>query len=243
MMMGNIMVTGATSGIGEAMVNLFVSRGAKVVAVGRNREKLDAINLKFGDYVSTFQLDLKEMNAIKLVFDSCKSDGVMFDGIVHCAGITLNCPLRVNNCIQTEEMLRVNFGVLADICCIASSKRYVNEGASIVAMSSTASLCAAKGTATYAASKAAVNSLVKTAAVELVPRRIRINAIAPSMVNTPMYERTIEEIPNMLNVVNSQQPLGLIEPESISKIAAWLMSDEARYITGAIIPVGAGFVL
>ncbi len=242
-MTGNILVTGATSGMGEAMTKHFVSLGARVIAVGRNQEKLDSLKAYESDRVVPIQANLQDVYGIKPVFDRCKASGIMIDGIAHCAGITLNCPLRANSSRQTEDMMRVNFGVLVDICNIASGKRYVNEGAVIVAMSSTASFCAAKGTATYAASKAAVNSLVKTAAVELAPRKIRINAIAPSMVNTPMYKRTIEEIPNMANVVASQQPFGLIEPDYIAKIAAWLMSDDAKYITGVTIPVGAGFVL
>ena len=242
-MNGNILVTGATSGIGEAMAIQFAALGATVVAVGRNPDKLNLLKGQYNDRIFPIKADLQELNAIKSVFDLCKANGLMIDGVAHCAGVTLNCPLRVNNSKQTEDMLRVNFGVLSDICSIACGKRYINEGAAIVAMSSTASLCAAKGTATYAASKAAVNSLVKTAAVELAPRKIRINAIAPAMVNTPMYKRTIEEIPSMAGVVAAQQPFGLIEPENIAKIAAWLISDDAKYITGITLPVGAGFVL
>lgn len=238
-----ILVTGATSGIGSAMTQFFHKNGAVLVAVGRNQERLRALVSDLGDRIWTYAADLSELENVRKLFDFCKENKLKLDGIVHCAGVTLNCPLRANDITETEHLLRTNVEALIEMCHFASSGRYVNKGASIVALSSTASLCGVRGLAAYSASKAAVNSLVKSAAMELSPRQIRVNAIAPAMVRTQMYYDTIAQIPDMETAVQANQPFGLIEPESIAEIAAFLMSSKAKYITGSVLVVGAGNVI
>lgn len=245
MMQGKtILVTGATSGIGKAMTEKFSAAGARVVAVGRNRSALQELEAQAAPgAVAPFAADLAQLENVQAVFDFCRQNGWKLDGIAHCAGITLNVPLKANDIEDTGRLFRINVEALAEICRLASSRRYVNEGASIVAMSSTASLDGGKGIAVYSASKAAVNILVKTAAKELLGRRIRVNAIAPAMVRTPMYEETVRELPDLQQSLQISQPLGLIEPESIADLAEYLMSEKARYITGTTVFVGAGFIL
>lgn len=238
----NILVTGASAGIGKAMAKYFSLRGANVVLVARSKEKLDAVAMELKNQSYVFSTDLSVLENVKGMFSFCKEQGLKLDGIVHCAGLTLNSPLRVNDIQTMEKLLRVNTGALAEILKFASKKNYTNDGASIVAMSSTASLCGVKGLAIYAASKAAVNSLVKSAAIELVSRNIRVNAIAPAMVRTEMYYETIREIPAMEGIVADNQPFGLVEPEYIAYLAEFLLSEKAKYISGTIVPVGAGHV-
>lgn len=185
---------------------------------------------------------MAKLENVQAVFDFCRQNGWKVDGIAHCAGITLNVPLRVNNIDDTKRLFCINVEALAEICRIAASRRYVNDNASIVAMSSTASLDGGKGIAVYSASKAAVNVLVKAAARELIGRKIRVNAIAPAMVRTHMYEETIRELPDIEESLKWSQPLGLIEPENIAELASYLMSEKARYITGATIVVNGGFI-
>ncbi len=238
-----ILVTGATSGIGSAIAQLFHENGAVLVAVGRSQEKLRALTSNLGERIWTYPADLSELGNVRKLFDFCRENELKLDGIVHCAGVTLNCPLRANDITETEHLMRTNVEALIEICHFASSGRYVNKGASIVALSSTASLCGARGLAAYSASKAAVNNLVKSAAMELSLRQIRVNAIAPAMVRTPMYYDTIAQIPEMEAAVRANQPFGLIEPESIAEIAAFLMSSKAKYITGSVLVVNAGNII
>lgn len=241
----NYVVTGATSGIGKAITENFFSEGARVIAVGRNKDALRALATaeKSENAIIPLEADLAHLENVQAIFDFCKQNCWKLDGVVHCAGITLNVPLRVNNIEDTERLFRINVEALAEICRIAASRRYTNEGASILAMSSTASLGGGKGIAVYSASKAAVNVLVKTAAKELIDRKIRVNAIAPAMVRTRMYDETIQELPELEESLRYSQPLGLIEPGSIADLANYLMSEKAKYITGEIIVVGAGMVI
>lgn len=228
--------------MGQAVTRLMYQQGATVLAVARSEEKLHTLAGELGERILVYPADLSELESVQGLFEFCKDNNLKLDGIVHCAGTAMTCPLRVNSIKKTEYLMRVNFESLVEICRFAASKRYTNDGASIVALSSTAALCGDKGLAVYSASKAALNTFVKSAAMELASRKIRINAIAPAMVRTPMYYNTIEEIPNMESVIKSAQPFGLIEPEAIADLAEFLMSEKARYITGSIIVVGAGHV-
>lgn len=237
-----ILVTGASSGIGRAMAKFFSSQGASVILVARSKEKLDMLADELGKSAYVVPSDLSVLDNVKKVFLYCKENSLKLDGIVHCAGMTMSVPIRANDNQRMEELMRVNVGAFAEICKYASSKRYTNDGASVIAMSSTASFRGDKGLGIYSASKAAINTLVKSVAMELATRRIRVNAIAPSMVRTEMYYETLKDIPEMERIVLESQPLGLIEPEYIAYLAAFLLSEQSRYITGTVVVVGAGNV-
>jgi len=237
-----MLVTGASSGIGEAVARRFCQEGYAVIAVARNEEKLNLLKQELGDFVFVCPADLSQLENVQKIFEFCKENELKLDGIVHAAGITLNLPIRANYIEPTEQLIRVNFEALVQICRFASSKRYTNDGASIVAISSSASMRTDRGLSVYSASKAAVNMLVKSAAMELSARKIRVNAIAPAMVRTQMYYKTVEEIPQMEGVVKNSQPFGLIEPEEIAEIVQFFMSEKSRCITGSVLVAGAGNV-
>lgn len=237
-----VLITGASSGIGYAMSRYFYSKGAKVVMVARNHEKLTKMAEEMGDRAYVYSTDLSIMENIKSIFDFCKEKTLKLDGIVHCAGLTANIPLRVNDIDIMDQIMKVNVEAFAQMCKYVSSSKYSNDGASMVAISSSASLVGDKGIAIYSASKAALNVLVKSAAMELTSRKIRVNAIAPAMVNTEMYQNTLLETPHMKDIVESNQPFGVIEPEHIAYLAEYLISDKSKYITGETIVVGAGHV-
>lgn len=238
-----ILVTGATSGIGQATARHFNSCGAAVVMVARSEDKLKDMVAEFNGKGYIYPADLGALENVEKIFAFCKEKGLKLDGVVHCAGITANLPLRVNDIQCMEELMRINFESLVLICKFASSKRYTNDGASIVAMSSTASFCGDRGLSLYSASKGAVNTFVKAAAKELVTRRIRVNAIAPTMVNTNMCAETFRDLPERRVSLERELPLGIIEPEYIAYLAEYLISDKAKYITGSIITMGSGLIV
>lgn len=238
----NVLITGASSGIGKAMAEHLSSQGANVVLVARRKEQLEKVADKIGPNAFIYPCDLENTETIEDIFSFIKSLGLKLDGIVHCAGLTASIPLKVNNIAIMDSIMKINVEAFAQLCKFASSKRYTNDGCTIIGMSSTASLCGDKGLAIYSASKAAVNVLVKSAALELAPRKIRVVAIAPVMVRTEMYYNTIKEIPAMEGIVAANQPLGLIEPEYLAYLAEFLMTDKAKYITGTVIVVGAGHI-
>lgn len=236
----NLLITGASSGIGNAMLDYFVSLDYTVIAVSKNRNKLESVTSKYGEKVKAIACDLSDLREIRNIFDFVRKEDILLDGIIHCAGVTYNSPLKTIDIEDMESQFRLNTESLVEICRYASSKKYTRDASSIVAISSTASYTGSKGLAVYAATKASVNSLVKTFSHELIARGIRINAIAPSMVDTPMYEQSKEEIPNLEESLKVSQPLGIINPKYLAYLAEFLISEKAKFITGAIIPVGAG---
>ena len=127
------------------------------------------------------------------------------------------------------------------LCILFNKKKYSNERASIVAISSSAAYSCGKGMCTYSSSKAALNAAVKVMGKEFMKRMQRVNAILPTFVDTPMAERMDASL-NDLEAKVARQPLGLIEPQQIAYLVEFLLSDKASYITGACIPVSAGSI-
>ncbi len=238
----NILITGATAGIGRAMTYYFHEKGANLILASRSETKLNAIVSDLKENILAYPIDLSKIGDVKELFEFIRTHAIKLDAVVHCAGVTANVPLKTNDADQMEYIFRLNFEAFAELCKYASSRRYTNEGASIVAMSSTASLCGGKGLSIYSSTKAAINNFVKSAAMELSSRKIRVNAIAPAMVETDMYYKTIKECPDVEQGVKYSQPFGLIQPDYIAYLAEFLISDKAKYISGSTIVMGAGAV-
>lgn len=238
----NILITGATAGIGRAMAYYFHEKEANLILASRSESRLNAIASELKENILVYPIDLSKVGDVKGLFEFIKVHAIKLDAIVHCAGVTANVPIKANDAEQMEYIFRLNFVAFAELCKYAASKRYTNEGASIVAMSSTASFCGGKGLSIYSSTKAAINNFVKSAAVELSSRKIRVNAIAPAMVETDMYYKTIKECPDVEEGVKYSQPFGLIQPEYIAYLAEFLISEKAKYISGSTIAVGAGAV-
>lgn len=237
----NILVTGASSGIGKAVTEYLLSIGSNVVMVARSIDKLKQIaEREWLGKTYVYHYDLNNLESIKQIFDYCKDQGIKLDGIVHCAGLTANMPLRVNNVETVDRLLRVNLEAFIQICKYAASKKYTNDNASIVTLSSTSSIRAGKGLSVYSASKAAINMFVKSAALEMRYRGIRINAIAPAVTKTEMYYQSIKEIPGMEEGVLANQVFGVIEPLYIAYLVEFLLCNRSKYISGETILVSAG---
>lgn len=234
-----ILITGATSGIGYAMAKYFHLQKAELVLTARTEEKLEAMEKDLGG-VLVYPVDLSKLENIRILFDFIKKNSMKLDGIVHCAGAVVHAPIKVNSTEKMEDTMRLNFESFVEICKYASSKRYTNDNASIIAISSTASFGGEKGLSIYSASKAAINNFVKSAAREFASRNIRVNAVAPAAVEAGMYYQSIQLFPEREELLKERQPLGLIQPEYIVYLAEFLLSEKSRYISGTTILMGAG---
>lgn len=235
-----ILVTGATSGIGKAVAELFASEGAKVVAVGRNKERLRELEQKYPEQVYTIAYDLLNLDRIEEIFSFCKDNGFKLDGLVHCAGVVFNSVIRTNDIGEMEQTMRINCFAFMELGKYFSMKKYSNDGSSMVAISSIESLKNEKGLSQYASSKSALNSVVKVMAQEFARRKIRVNAILPAVVNTPMTMNTAKQIDNYLERAEATQPLGFLEPEYIGYLAEYLLSDYAKFMTGSLVVMSGG---
>lgn len=235
----NILITGASQGIGAQTAEYLSAQGATVILVARSEDKLEKIKAGLPERSYIYPCDLNDLEQIKGIFDFCAGSGLKLHGMVHCAGVNRDIPIRNNNIEMMLETITVNYMSFTELSKYFIKKKYSEEDSSIVAISSHATNIIASGMSTYTSSKAALEATVKVLAKEVLKRRIRVNAIAPACVDTEM----VANAPFIDNEgITVSQPLGLIEPVHISYLVDFLLSDKARYITGAVIPVSAGTI-
>ncbi len=235
----NILVTGASQGIGAETAKYLSGHGATVVLTARNGEKLKKMQEDIATESYIFPYDLSDLKHIESIFEFCAEHGIKLHGMVHCAGVNRDTPIRNNDVELMKETMAVNYMSFVELAKFFVRKKYSQDNSSVVAISSLATNIIAAGMSTYTSSKAALEATIKVMAKEVVKRRIRVNAVAPACVDTEMVNNA-----PFLNdeAVCAAQPLGLIEPAYISYLVGFLLSDEAKYITGSVIPVSAGNV-
>lgn len=239
-----ILVTGATSGIGRATA-VYVSRlGAQVIATGRNagrlQETLDSLE---GDGHLGTCFDMSDIAAITpWLKELCGALGSL-NGIAHCAGIQATKPIRLADAEFIHDALMTNLASALMLAQAFRLKACHGSPASLVFVSSSAALKTAPGNTVYAASKGGIVSATKGLGVELVRDGVRVNCVAPAMVDTPMSDqfRRVLSDENFQRVVDLH-PLGLGQPDDVAAAIAFLLADTARWITGSVMTVDGGFL-
>ncbi len=241
----HILVTGASSGIGKACALLFGERGARVTLVARNEERLNDVLSQLKNGGASYSYDLSDVDGIEALFKRITTEQGKLDGMMYCAGDCQRAPISACKPKMVRESMQVNyFAFLECLRCFSKAKNF-NPGASIVAMSSSSSLKGDRGLTTLSAAKAAMNSAVRCACKEFASKGIRVNAIATAYINgTSMIETTLEVFgeEHCQDFITQNQPLGMGKPEYIADAAAYLLSDAAGYITGAINMVDGGYI-
>lgn len=241
----NIMVTGASSGIGKGIAVLLSRLGANIILVARNEERLrETCNeLEPGNH-SCHTLDLSDLEGIKGLMDKVCCDGRKLNGLVHSAGISRTMPLQYLKWTDMEKIMSVNFYSFVELVKQFSNRKYHENGGSVVAISSISSKVGARGLTAYCASKGALESAIRSMALDLAPRKIRINSIAPGMIETQVYDGLKELVNNKDFEVDliKRQIMGIGKPEDVANAAAFLLSDASGFITGTSMIVDGGYL-
>lgn len=235
-----IIITGATSGIGESVAKWLHSQGAMVILIGRNQKKLDELEEELGQGASSINYDLTDLEHVEDIFRKCTEDGQKLHGLVHSAGIAINGVIKSSDIEILERTMKINCFSFFEMGKFFSLKKYSFDNSSIVAISSLASLQFSKGISQYVASKAALNSVVRVMSKEFLKRKIRVNAILPASVLTPMYVNGKDVIEDFIEHGLEAQPFGFIEPLQIAYLTEFLLSDKAAFMTGSLVPVSGG---
>ncbi len=239
----HIMVTGASSGIGKGIAAHLSKMGANLIMVARNEDRLrETLKvLEPGDH-SYRLLDLNNLDEIEGLFDDVCTQGGKLDGLVHSAGTSLTIPLQFLKMDDLKNIMSINFYSFIELVKQYSKKKN-NNGGSIVAVSSISSRVGARGLAAYCASKGALESSVRALALDLAAKNIRINCVAPGVIDTRIYD-DLKEIANNKDFVaklKERQILGIGNPEDVACAAAFLLSETSRFITGTTLIVDGGY--
>ena len=238
----HILITGASSGIGRATAILADALGAKLTLVARSEKKLTETLkcLKSKNDHKMYAQDLSEVNNIEGLLKKISEECGKVDGFVHCAGIAPIRPLAMNKMSFVDEVMKINFFAFVECVRSLSLKKFSNDNASFVGISSVAASKGAKTQNAYAASKAAIEGFIRPTAKEIVNRRLRINAVEFGMINTDLYKYFKESGGNE-NAL-SDQYLGVGEVQDAANVIVFLLSDAAKFITGSVLIADGGFL-
>ncbi len=235
-----ILVTGASSGIGRACAQRLAHEGAQLWLVGRNEAALREV--ADGRPHRIHLADLTDEVAVKQLVTQIHADAGQLHGCVLAAGIRAFRPLRLESFAGLVQSWEANIQSSLGLLALALRARLLVREASVVLFSSAAVSTAAPGAMAYAASKAALEAAVRTLAVELATQRVRVNAVAPGVVRTPMTEGWFSKLaPAQTAQLEARHPLGFGCPEDIAGPVAFLLSGESRWVTGAMLVVDGGF--
>lgn len=236
-------ITGGNSGIGLATAKLYKEQGAKVVITARSDKSFEAAKKEFGDHFDIVKTDVTKISEIENLYKHVKEKYGKIDILFANAGIAYFAPLEHIG----EEFFdsQFNTNVKGLYFSVLKAKDLLTEGASVLLNTSAVSDKGLAGSSVYAATKAAVRSFARTLSAELIQRGVRVNAISPGPVETPIYSKmgmSEEEIKGFSEQIQQTTPIGRFgTAEELAKVALFLGSDDSSYIVGAEIAVDGGF--
>ena len=235
-------VTGGGSGIGFAIAEKFVANNIKTIIVGRDQQKLNDAKNKLGELSNTIQCDLNDLTSIPNLVNNIIQQHGQIDILVNNAGINMKKDFIE---VTDEDFQKI---LLTNVTAIFSISREVvkhmlekNSKGSIINISSMASQYGIPKVIAYTASKSAIEGMTRAMAVELSPKGIRVNCIAPGFIATEMSAKALNNDPERKNKVMGRTPMGdLGQPSDIGDAAVFLATDASKYITGVVLPVDGG---
>ncbi len=235
-----ILITGASSGIGRSCAVEASSLGAHCILVARNKTELEKTAKLCANKTGIVAADLTNEEDIKKLIAEIPK----LNGLVNCAGIISPRPVSFLKKKNLEEVFNINYFAAALLCGELLHAKKMEAGASFVFISSISSHHPYFGAAAYASSKAALESFSKTLALEIAPKKMRSNVLLPGMVNTQMMQETKEAVgEENFKAYEKNYPLGFGEVEDIANAVCFLLSDEARWITGSELKMDGGLML
>ena len=169
--------------------------------------------------------------------------GKRLNGFVHLAGIPCTVPVKSLSLDKCEKVIKLNSIAAVELTkCLIDKKIFAGPGSSIVLIASVYGLVGSAANVAYAMSKGAIVNMTRSLAIELAPKQIRVNCVAPGFIETPLMRITADSLgSDYFEKLSAMHPLGLGQPEDIANAIAFLFSDMSKWITGVILPVDGGF--
>ena len=235
-----ILITGATVGIGKALVKKFISLKGNVLATGTKNEKLDLLKKEFPE-INILKFDISEHSKIEEFIENVNSQLTSLDVVVNNAGITLdNLSLRMKD-EEWQKVIDINLTSTFLLCKYAIKKMLKNKYGRIVNIASIVGHTGNIGQANYAASKSGMIGMTKSLAIEYAKKNITLNCVSPGFIQSNMTDKILESIKAVLTSKIPMSKLG--SGEDVANTVAFLSSDAASYITGETIHVNGGMYM
>ncbi len=234
-------VTGGGSGLGLAIAEKFVQNGIQTIIIGRNKERLDAAKQKLGELVHAIQCDVTDLSSIPGFVKKIAEQFGQIDILVNNAGANMKKDFTE---VTDEDFQQI---ILTNLTAVFTMNREVvkqmlkSQSGCIINISSMAAQYGIPKVIAYSASKTAIDGMTRAMAVELSPKGIRVNSIAPGFIYSEMTAKALDSDPERKAKVFGRTPMGIMgQPQDIAETAYFLTSDAAKFITGVVLPVDGG---
>jgi len=234
-------VTGGGSGLGLAIAEKFVQNGIETIIAGRNKEKLDEAAGKLGALCHAIKCDLADLGSIPGFVQTVIDQFGQVDILVNNAGINMKKEFTEVTDEEFQQVITTNITAVFSMSREVVKNMLQTGGGSIINISSMAAQYGLPKVIAYSASKTAIDGMTRAMAVELSPKGIRVNAIAPGFIYSDMTAKALNSDPERKAKVFGRTPMGIMgQPADIGDAAYFLVSDAAKFITGVVLPVDGG---
>ncbi|NET39555.1 MAG: SDR family oxidoreductase [Cyanothece sp. SIO1E1] len=232
-------ITGGTTGIGFETAKLFIAEGARVLITGTSEERLAAAAEQLGENAIAVRSDVRDLADLDRLAAQVEATLGTFDILFVNAGVAKSAPFRQVTEANYDEEMQIN--LKGTFFTVQKLEPLMREGGSIVLNTTTLAQTAMAGESVYSASKAAVRSLARSLSLELLDRKLRVNAVAPGPIETPIWAK-MELSEHSAQQVLQRTPAGRFgKPEEIAKAVLFLASDDSLFILGEEILIDGGW--
>ena len=237
----NIIVTGATGGIGNSIIKKFNELGANILASGTKDEKLEELKKNFNN-IKILKFDISQSDKIENFIENASEElGGKFDCVINNAGITQdNLAIRMNF-DEWKKVIDINLTSTFLICKFAIKKMLKNKKGKIINITSVVGHTGNLGQSNYTASKAGIIAMSKSLAIEYAKKNINVNCISPGFIKTPMTEKIDEKYKE--SIISKIPSARLGEPDDIANAVLFFASDQSDYINGETLHVNGGMYM
>ena len=233
--------TGGGSGLGLAIAEKFVANGIQTIIAGRDKEKLATAKQKLGELCHAIRCDLSDLSSIPAFVQGVIEQFGQIDILVNNAGINMKKEFTEVTDQDFQQIILTNLTSVFVMSREVVKHMLQRQSGSIINISSMAAQYGLPKVIAYSASKTAIDGMTRAMAVELSPKGIRVNAIAPGFIYSEMTAKALDSDPERKAKVFGRTPMGIMgQPTDIGEAAYFLASDAAKYITGVVLPVDGG---